>query len=332
MGTLFMCGAGNSEGVRLAMVCNAHQRRWDNILVLDDDPGRQGQDLIGVPIVGGFDALADANPDTDQVVNLVARTTAGRAAARNKIASYAIPFTSLVHPGVDIFYAELADDVTVYHNTTIGPESRLGMGAVVFMGAILGHESHAAEGCVLAANSVLNARVKLGKRVYVGTNSTILPEIEVGDDATIAAGSSVIRNIEAGDTVIGVPADSLSSMMGIVDVRSGASRTSMETGELTEVITTIWRTLLGVKGVEPSANFFDLGGNSLLAIHMQEQVGTAAGVRLATTDVFRFPTIKTLVVHLVGFEEPANVIGKNRAVARKQAMQRKHGRGRAVAC
>ena len=326
MSTLFLCGAGNSEGVRLAMVCNNHERRWDNIHVLDDDPSRHGSDLIGVPIIGGFDVLASADPENDQVANLVARTTAGRAAARKKIASYGIPFTSLVHPGVDTFYAELADEVTVYHNTTIGPESRLEMGCVVFMGAVIGHESHAAEGCVIAANSVLNARVQLGERVYVGTNSTILPEITVGDDATIAAGSVVIRNIDSGDTVIGVPADSLSSMTGAGNGQEAVESISMGSAELTRVVTDIWCKLLGIQSMESSANFFDLGGNSVLAIHMQDQVGKAAGVRLGTTDVFRFPTIKTLVIHLCGSEDNAAIIGKDRAEARKMARNRKLAR------
>ena len=325
MKTLYMCGAGNSEGVRLAMVCNEHEKRWDDILILDDDESRHGSDLIGIPIVGSFDTLVNADPKTDQVVNLVARTTAGRAAARNKIAAYGVPFTSLVHPGVDVFSAELADDVTVYHNATIGPETRLETGSVVFMGAIIGHESKVAEGCVMAANSVLNARVQLGERVYVGANSTILPEIIVGHDATIAAGSAVIRDIEVGDTVIGVPADSLTTMTRAGQGHAEAvARTTMSAGVLTEVITDIWCKLLGVQDVEASANFFDLGGNSVLAIKMQDRVGKAASIRLATTDVFRFPTIKMLVTHLTGGEGTANIVGKNRAVARKKAMQRKN--------
>ncbi len=307
------------------MVCNNHERRWDSLVVLDDDPVRHGTDLIGVPIVGGFDVLATANPKTDQVVNLVARTTIGRAAARKKIASYGIPFTSLIHPGVDTFSAELADEVIVYHNTTIGPESSLGMGCVVFMGAVVGHESHAAQGCVIAANSVLNARVQLGERAYVGTNATILPEIVVGSEATIAAGSVVIRNIDSGETVIGVPADSLSSMMGSANGQP-AAKVSVDARELTMMITQIWCDLLSIQSVEVTANFFDMGGNSVLAISMQERVGKTAGVRLGATDVFRFPTIAALVTYMCGSNDTAAVAGRDRAAARRTARNRRFGK------
>ncbi len=323
MSNLFMCGAGNSEGVRLAMTCNNHDKRWDNILVLDDDPARQGGELIGAPIVGGFDALQDADPAVDQVVNLVARTTRGRAAAREKIASYGVPFTQLVHPNVDTYSAELADEVIVYNNATIGPEIRLATGSVVFMGAVVGHECQVAEGCVLAANSVLNARVRLGKRVYVGTNSTVLPEITIGEDATIAAGSVVIRDLEPGDTAIGVPADSMSALALNEGPGQGMAKTSMSAEELTTAITEIWAELLGIGDLPRSTSFFDLGGNSLLAIRMQDRVGEVAGARLATTDVFRFPTIDTLVSHLTGGRGKATAAGRDRAAARKQAMRQR---------
>ncbi len=323
MSTLFMCGAGNSEGVRLAMTCNSHQERWGKILVLDDDESRHGGDLIGAAIVGGFDELRNADPEADEVVNLVARTTKGRAAARKKIATYGVPFAQLVHPNVDTYSAELAEDVIVYNNATIGPETRLGLGAVVFMGSVVGHESHVAEGCVLAANSVLNARVMLGERVYVGTNSTILPEITVGDDATIAAGSVLIRDLDPGDTAIGVPADSMSSMALGAGSGAASATTSMGAEELTAAIMDIWSGLLEMDELSPSVNFFDVGGNSLLAIRMQDDVGAVAGVRLATTDVFRYPTIDLLVRHLTGDVHSAKSAGTDRAEARKRAMRQR---------
>ena len=329
MSTLFICGAGNSEGVRLAMVCNEHKTRWEKMLVLDDDPELHGKNLIGVPIIGGFAALAKANPEKDQVINLVARTTAGRAGARRKIATYKVPFTALVHPGVDTFGSELADDVQVYHNTTIGPETRLGQGSVVFMGAVLGHGASAEKGCVMAANSVINARVQLGKRVYIGANSTVLPDLSVGDDATIAAGSSVIRDIDSGDTVIGVPADSLSSLAGSGHAQMVPPEISMSEEQLKDCITTIWRKLLGVESIEASANFFDLGGNSVLAIQMQDQLSKAIGTRLSTTAVFRFTSINAMLIHLLGNNDSRHSSGKNRAAARKMAMHRNQDRRKA---
>ena len=77
MRTLYLCGAGNAEGVRLAMIVNRTEKKWDRLLVLDDDPGKHGQELLGAEIAGGIaEMLAKADPATDNVVNLVGRSTA----------------------------------------------------------------------------------------------------------------------------------------------------------------------------------------------------------------------------------------------------------------
>jgi len=305
------------------MICNSAERRWSQILVLDDDPEKWTTSLIGVNIAGGFDMLAKADGRADQVVNLVARTTSGRAAVRSRIQSFGVPFTQLIHPGVDTYRAELPEDVIVYQNATIGPEVKLGEGCVVFMGAVVGHECTAADNCVIASNSVLNARVKLGERVYVGTNATILPEITVGDDATVGAGSVVIRDLATGDTAIGVPAESLSSITSFGGTRNITPRSPMAPGKLTDLTHEVWCRLLGMDDVETTENFFDLGGNSLLAIKMLDEVGRLIDIPPTITDAFRFPTISTLVAHLTGTSTACQSDGNSRAEVRKRMLNRR---------
>jgi hypothetical protein len=45
-------------------------------------------------------------------------------------------------------------------------------------------------------------------------------------------------------------------------------------------------------------NFFDIGGNSLLAVAVFRRIGDRTEVPLALTDVFRYPTIRTFAAHL----------------------------------
>ncbi|MDP6978462.1 MAG: phosphopantetheine-binding protein [Myxococcota bacterium] len=297
MKSLYFCGAGNSEGIRLAQTINREEQRWSEMFVLDDDASRHGTKLLGCEIIGGFDVLADVDPETSEVVNLVARQTRGRSAARKKIASYGVPFTRLVSPNVDTYGAEVAHDAIVYHNATIGPETVVGEGSVVFMGAVVGHEAIVGKSCVMAANSVLNARVELGEGVYVGTNATILPETKVGAFATIGAGSVVLEDVPAGATVIGVPGEVLSS--------PAANRAATEEPEvqidheLEKTICKIWQDVLAVPVVEVGHNFFDVGGSSLLAVRMRDHLHEETGNKISLTDVFRFPTVRSLAAHVV---------------------------------
>jgi sugar O-acyltransferase (sialic acid O-acetyltransferase NeuD family) len=205
MSTLYLCGAGNSEGVRLAQTINQQQARWERIVLLDDDPNKHGQTILGVEIAGGFALLEQADADADEIVNLVARTTVKRWAARCKLAEYSLPFATLVSAGIDTTGAEFGHDLIVYHNATVGPLVSLGAGTVVFMGGVVGHGSKLGRGCVVAPNAVINARVQLGDGVYVGSNATILPEVKIGDWVTIGAGTVVTHHVPAGATVMGVP-------------------------------------------------------------------------------------------------------------------------------
>lgn len=305
MTTLYLCGAGNSEGVRLAQTVNQPTPQWDRLLLLDDDPTKAGGHLCGVEIAGPFDLLADADAGGDRVANLVARTTRGRRGARQKIATFDIPFAPLIDAGVNAAWVDIRnDDITVYHHATLGPEVVIEGGSVVFMGAVVGHESTVGPGCVIAANAVINARVVLNEGVYVGSNATIIPEITVGEYATIGAGSVVLQDVPAGATVMGVPAQIISAPS-----RNGADHTtasgqfhlprhSHSHAELEQAIADIWATVLEVDNVGFEENFFDLGGTSLLALRAHERIVEDIGGDLACTDMFRFTTVRSLAQHL----------------------------------
>lgn len=206
MNVLYLCGAGNSEGVRLALVINQQQARWDRIILLDDDPTKHGQSILGVQVAGSFGMLEQADPRSAHVANLVARTTAKRWLARRKIEGYQLPFAPLISPSVETRGVEFGQDITVYQHAALGPQVSVDDASVLFMGAVVGHESRVGRCCVVGPHAVVNARVQLEDGVYVGANATILPEVTVGPWATIGAGSVVMRNVPAGATVMGVPA------------------------------------------------------------------------------------------------------------------------------
>lgn len=205
MTTLYLCGASNPEGVRLALAINRAEQRWDRIVLLDDDSAKRGQSLLGVEIAGPFDMLHEIDPASAEVSNMVARTTMKRRSAQSKLEEHGIAFATLVGPGIDIEGAELGSGVIVYRNANVGPLVTLGDGSVLFMGAAVGHGSHIGRGCVVAPGAVINARARLGDGVYVGANATILPEVSVGSWATIAAGSVAMQDVPGEATVIGVP-------------------------------------------------------------------------------------------------------------------------------
>jgi sugar O-acyltransferase (sialic acid O-acetyltransferase NeuD family) len=205
MTTLYLCGAGNAEGVRLALTINGKASRWERIVLLDDDPQKHGRLILGVQVVGSLNVLSRVSPRSAEVANLVARTAVKRWSVRKKLEAYGLPFATLIHPDVEVSGVTFGRDVIVYQHADIGPEVSIREGSVVFMGAAVGHESRLDYGCIIAPHAAVNARVRLGDGVYVGSNAAILPEVQVGPWATIGACTVAMRNVPAGATLLGVP-------------------------------------------------------------------------------------------------------------------------------
>lgn len=336
MKTLYLCGAGNSEGVRLALTLNAKEARWERIVLLDDDPFKHGQTKIEVPIIGPFSLLKEADLAHSEVANLVTRTTAKRQAARRKILPYGLSFASLISPGVDLTGVALGRGVTIYQNATLGPEVSVGEASVVFMGAVVGHECCVGDGCVIAANAVLNARVQLETGVYVGANATVLPEVKVGAWATIGAGSAVIQDVPAGATAIGVPAQIVSAsdradpeLLQDIEHPLAAPMTSGSSqAELEITIAGIWQEVLNVARVNPQQNFFDAGGNSLSALQLFQKIQRVTRRNISLTDVFRFPTVQSLARHMELQEHSVHSTqaGRDTAKSRRAALEQRRER------
>ena len=88
----------------------------------------------------------------------------------------------------------------------------------------------------------------------------------------------------------------------------------------------IWATALGVQTVSTTANFFDLGGHSLLVVQVQRQMRDALARDIAITDIFRFPTVQALAAHLGGAGTEGQPDAASRGAARAAARLARMGR------
>ena len=333
MSTLYLCGVGNGEGIRLALQVNRATAHWQRIVLLDDDATKHSAERLGLVVVGGFDRLGGADRSADEVVNLVTRTTVARARAGEKIAAYGLPFASLVHPGVDLLGTCLGDEVTVYANTSIGAEASIGSSSVVLVGAVVGHGANVGRGCVIAPNAVINGRVIIEDQVYVGSNATILPDLRIGAGATIAANSLVVSDVPAGATALGVPATIVQVQQqansdGSTVVRLGShggvrqptAPRSIEQGQLESVISGAMREVLTLVEVPRSSNFFDLGGTSLSALVLCQQLNDRFGLPVRPLDVYKFPSVAALSTHLAGQNQDVAVPEAERRGAQRRSL------------
>jgi acyl carrier protein len=100
-------------------------------------------------------------------------------------------------------------------------------------------------------------------------------------------------------------------------------------GDTQQSIARIWQDLLGIEQIDVNANFFDIGGHSILVIRLQGMLSEKFGRKVPVSDLFRFPTIEAFAKHLDGTVTPANgdsaarQSGSSRAERRRQARARR---------
>jgi len=65
--------------------------------------------------------------------------------------------------------------------------------------------------------------------------------------------------------------------------------------ETAQVITDIWKDLLGIDNIDGESNFFDLGGDSVCASQMLLRISDQTGITLSLSDMFDNSTINSIV-------------------------------------
>ena len=97
--------------------------------------------------------------------------------------------------------------------------------------------------------------------------------------------------------------------------------------ELENSIVGLWQSILGLERVGTHDNFFDLGGHSLLVVKAHRELSSLCDIPIALTDLYRFPTIHSLVEHLTSDDSGARIEeSRDRGARRRDALQQRRRR------
>ena len=170
------------------------------LAVADEDAGKAGSDILGIPVALYGPAVASARGF---------HICIGNNGVRRRLFD-ALPIdraVSVIHPAASVSsYAEIGPGSFIAASAVVAPCARLGVSCIVNHGAVVDHDcqigahSHIAPGATLAGNC------HLGSGVLVGAGARVLPGVKIGDNAVVGAGAVVTRDVRAGVTVVGVPA------------------------------------------------------------------------------------------------------------------------------
>jgi acetyltransferase EpsM len=172
--------------------------------ILDD--GRQaGEQVLGVPVLGGGDLLPELfEKGVHMAVNAVGGI--GNIAIRIKVfqrlteGGFVCP--ALVHPTAYIDpTASLSAGVQVFAKAYLGSEVQAGYGCILNTGAIVSHDCILGDFVNLSPGAILAGEVEIGSGALVGMGVTINLAVKVGEGARIGNGATIKSDVPAGGVV-----------------------------------------------------------------------------------------------------------------------------------
>jgi sugar O-acyltransferase (sialic acid O-acetyltransferase NeuD family) len=176
-----------------------------------DDGMKKGDDVAGVPVLGGMsdaERLAEERPDARFVLAISAphtylyRPDVVRRAAlgRDRYATYLMPGSHIVPS------ARIGSGVVLFPGVVLGTDAVIEDHVQIWPNVVVSHDCRVAEFATVASSVALNGGVTVGHGAYIGAGALVREGANVGTNALVGMGAVVLRDVGAGQVVVGNPA------------------------------------------------------------------------------------------------------------------------------
>lgn len=178
--------------------------------ILDRDRSLWGQDLMGVPILGGDELLRQVAQEgvTRFVVGVgaVSDNQVRRRLFELGLAHGLTPLT-VCHPSaVRSSWAQVGAGSVLYPAAVVNAGALLGVNVIVNTGAIVEHDCVIGDHVHIATGARLSGGVRVGNGAHIGAGATVRQCLSIGEWAIIGAGAVVVDDVPRQTVVAGVPA------------------------------------------------------------------------------------------------------------------------------
>ena len=177
--------------------------------ILDPEPSLAGTSLLGVPVLGGDQIVADFSTSGILLVNGMG--SVGLPIRRQRLYEHfrgkGYKFASVVHPSAIIASdAELNAGAQVMAGSIIQPGCRIGCNAIINTKASVDHDCLIGDHVHISPGVTLSGGVRIGAGCHLGTSATVIQGITIGMGSLVAAGAVVVSNVDSNTMVKGLPA------------------------------------------------------------------------------------------------------------------------------
>jgi sugar O-acyltransferase (sialic acid O-acetyltransferase NeuD family) len=180
---------------------------WDVLGFVDDDPALFGQQIGGIPVLGGRDRLPDY-PDAQLVVTI--GNPNDFSVRPRVVAQLGLPpgrYATLVHPTSSVSRSSSVGPGTVILAGVVATSAvRIGSHVAIMPGVVLTHDDVIEDFATLASGVHLAGRVRVGAGAYLGAGSQVRENLNIGPGSLIGMGAGVTVDVPAGQVWAGLPA------------------------------------------------------------------------------------------------------------------------------
>lgn len=172
---------------------------------LDDEVSLQGQQRLGLPVLGPVEAYRDFNPE-GLIIGIGSNSARYAITKRlsdilNNVWINAIHPQAVIAPSV-----RFGAGVVVAAGAVINPDAVIGDHAIINTGATVDHDCVIGRFVHIAPGAHLAGGVQLEDEGLIGIGAVVIPGCHIGAKAIIGAGAVVVSDIPAGVTTKGIPA------------------------------------------------------------------------------------------------------------------------------
>jgi sugar O-acyltransferase (sialic acid O-acetyltransferase NeuD family) len=202
---VFLLGGGGHGRV----VLNALLSSGVNVTGVLDPHLKVGDQVFGVPVMGGDDFLDQVVPTDVLLVNGLGANPCVRNRKRvfESLKARGFSFAAVRHPSVVIgLECDLGESSQIMAGVVLQNQVRIGANAVINTRASVDHDCVMGAHTFVAPGVVLSGNVLAGESAFIGAGAVVLPGIKIGTKAIVGAGAVVTKNIPDGWIVVGNPA------------------------------------------------------------------------------------------------------------------------------
>jgi sugar O-acyltransferase (sialic acid O-acetyltransferase NeuD family) len=181
----------------------------------DVDSNRHGQEICGLPVLGGDAVLNGHNRAAVVLANGVGgigRVTAElpRRIVQQRFGEQGWRFIRVVHPNAIVSpFAQLGEGVQALAGSVIQPGARLGEGCIVNTRAVVEHDAVLGDFTHVAPGAVVCGDVTLGADCHIGAGAVVRQGLRLGEATVVGMGSVVVKDCSGHCVLVGVPARQL---------------------------------------------------------------------------------------------------------------------------